>query len=329
MYNMSRYCFVLLAGLAAAAPVGAATWADSMFDELSKDFGSVPHGSMQTNNFRIVNNTKQPVSIASVRVSCGCTSASAARNYLNPGEETAVVAHMDTSRFYGVRSVTITVQFDRPAFEEVRLWVQANSRNDFSVSPDSLGFGEIKKSETPSLSTNVTFYGASTQVTEAKSESNYVQTTLTPVKNPDGQTSYQLTAKLRNDVPVGRWYTDVWLKTNNPDIPQIRVPVTVEVASALTVSPDAVSLGQVAVNAESERRVVVRGAKPFKITAVKGTDDGLTVQDSTEESKPVHVLTVKVKPAKAGDLNRSVRIETDLPDDGSVEFQVSAQVMQQ
>ena len=45
-------------------------------------------------------------------------SASAAKTYLNPGEETAVVAHMDTSRFFGVRSVTITVQLDRPTFAD-------------------------------------------------------------------------------------------------------------------------------------------------------------------------------------------------------------------
>ena len=50
---------------------------------------------------------------------------------------------------------------------------------------------------------------------------------------------------------------------------------------------------------------------------------------NTEESKPVHVLTVKVKPGKAGEWNRNVRVETDLPDDGVIEFQVSAQVTQQ
>jgi len=313
-----------------AAPVGAATWADAMFDELSKDFGSVPHGSLQTHNFRIVNNTKQPVNISNVSVSCGCTSASALKTYLNPGEETAVVARMDTSRFYGVRSVTVTVQFDRPAFEEVRLFVQANSRTDFAVSPDSLNFGEVKRSDTPSVSTTVTFYGSTTQVTEAKSESNYVQTSVATVRTADGGTGYQLTAKLRNDVPVGRWYTDIWLKTNSAEIPQIRVPVTVEITATLTVSPDAVTLGQVVVNAESERRVVIRGAKPFKITAVKGADDELTVRDNnTDEAKPVHVLTVKLKPAKVGELNRTIRIETDLPDDGAVEFQVSAQAAQQ
>jgi Protein of unknown function (DUF1573) len=326
---MSRYCFVLLAGLAAAAPAGAATWADSMFDELSKDFGSVPHGSLQTHSFRVVNNSKQPVSISNVHVSCGCTSASALKTNLNPGEETAVVARMDTSRFIGVRSVTIFVQFDRPAFEEVRLWVQANSRSDFNVSPDGLAFGEVKRSETPSVAATVTFYGTPTQITDVKSESNYVKAAVADVKNADGQTSYQLTAKLRGDVPVGRWYTDVWLKTNNPEIPQIRVPVTVEIESALSVSPDAVTLGQVAVNAESERRVIIRGAKPFKITAVKGADDELTVHDSTDESKPVHVLTVKLKPGKAGEVTRNVRVETDLPDDNTIEFQVSAQVSQQ
>lgn len=323
---MSRYCFVLLAGLAASALVGAAAGADSMFDELSKDFGSVPHGSIQTHNFRLVNNTKQPVSISSVRVSCGCTSASAAKTYLNPGEETAIVAHMDTSRFFGVRSVTIFVQFDRPGFEEARLTVQANSRTDFIVSPDGLSFGEVKKSETPTVSSTVTFYGSKTQITEAKSESNYVQATIKEVKGADGQASYQVSAKLRDDVPAGKWYTDVWLKTNNPEIPQIRVPLTVEIAAALSVSPDAVALGQVAVNGESERRVVIRGNKPFKITAVKGEDEQLTVRDSTEDSKTVHVLTVRLKPAKAGDVNRNLRIETDLPEDGTVEFQVSAQV---
>jgi hypothetical protein len=326
---MSRYCFVLLAGFVVAAPAGAATWADSMFDEMSKDFGSVPHGSLQTHNFRVVNNTKQPVHIASVGVSCGCTHAEALKTSLQPGEETAIVARMDTSRFFGVRSVTVTVQFDQPAFQEARLWVQANSRSDFSVSPDGLAFGEIKRSDTPSVSTTVTFYGSPTQITDVKSESNYVQTTITDVKTPGGQTAYQLTAKLRNDVPVGRWYTDIWLKTNNAEIPQIRVPVTVEIDSALSVSPDAVTLGQVALNGESERRVIIRGAAPFKITAVKGADDELSVSDSTEESKPVHVLTVKLKPAKIGDMTRNIRVETDLPDDGEIEFQVSAQVTRQ
>jgi Protein of unknown function (DUF1573) len=324
---MSRYCLVLVAGLAAAAPaVAGGTWADAMFDELSKDFGSVPRGPTLTHPFRVVNNTKSPVVISGIRVSCGCTSAVALKNTLQPGEETAVVAKMDTSRFIGVKSVTIYVQFSQPAFEEVRLWVQANARNDFALSSDTLALGQVKRGDTPSASTTVTFYGVQAQVTEAKGESNYIQTSVKPVKNEAGQTAYELTAKLRGDAPVGRWYTDVWLKTNSAEIPQIRVPLTVEIESALTVSPEAVTLGQVAVNGESERRIILRGAKPFKITEVKGADDQLVVRDSTEESKPVHVLTVKFKAGEPGNLSRKLKIITDLPEDGEVSVHVSAQV---
>src|SRR5947209_15447601 len=116
---MLRHSLVVLVGLWITLPASAAPWADGMFDELSKDFESVPRGPTLTHPFRLVNNTGRDVNITGIRVSCGCVSASVARGYLRPGEETALVAHMDTSRFSGVRTVTIYVQFDRPAYEEV------------------------------------------------------------------------------------------------------------------------------------------------------------------------------------------------------------------
>jgi hypothetical protein len=325
---MSRYSLVLGAGLFwAASPAFSATWADSMFDELSKDFGSVPRGPTLVHHFRIANNTKGPVSIASVRVSCGCVSASAMKNYLNPGEETAILARMDTTRFTGPKSVTIYVQFDRPAYEEVRLWVQANGRNDFAVAPDSLAFGSIKRTTSPTAAVTVTFYGSpDTQVTEVKGESNYIQPTVKTLPAGGGEASFEVSARLRPDTPIGKWYTDVWVKTNNPSIPQVRVPLTVEVESPLSVTPEAVNLGQVALNGEGERRVIVRGVKPFKITGVEGAGDQLAVRDNTEESKPIHVLTVKLKAARAGAVDRVVKVVTDLPEEGHIEFRVSAEV---
>jgi hypothetical protein len=324
---MLRYGLVLFAGLCAAAPAAAASWADGLFDELSKDFGSVPRGPTLVHPFRVVNKTSGPVRISGIRVSCGCTSATALRSYLNPGEETAVVARMDTSLFVGVRSVTIYVQFDRPAFEEVRLWVQANARYDFNVTPDSLAFGQVKRGAAPSAGVLITFYGhADARIVDVHSESNYIRPALQEVRRLDSEVTYQLSTALRADTPVGKWYTDVWLRTNNPALPQVRVPLTVEVESALSVTPEAVTLGQVHVKGESERRVLVRGTKPFKITRVQGTDDQLAVKDNTPEARAVHVLTVRLKGARAGELSRTLRILTDLPEDNQVDFQVSALV---
>jgi hypothetical protein len=221
--------------------------------------------------------------------------------------------------------VTIYVQFDRPGYDEVRLWVQANGRNDFNVAPESLAFGQVRRSATSEASVTVTFYGSNaSRILEVRSESNYVQPRFTEVRRQDSEVVYQLRARLRSDIPVGKWYTDLWLKTNHPGMPVVRVPLTVDVESALSVSPDAVTMGPIKVGGEADRRVIVRGVKPFKVLAVQGTDAELAVKESTTDARAVHVLTVKIKPGKAGDLHRTVRVQTDLDKEGVIEFQVNA-----
>jgi hypothetical protein len=327
---MLRYGLIVLAGLFLRAPTAlAGSWADAMFEELSKDFGSVARGPALAHPFRLTNNTGKPVHIWSVRVSCGCTTAFATKSDLEPGESTTIEAHMDTRRFLGVKNVTIYVQFDQPHWEEVRLWVQANSRDDISVTPEAFTLGQARRGTIPSGTITVTFLGnGQSAITQVERESNYIQTALKEVRRDADSVAYQLTATIRADVPVGKWYSDIWLQTNDPAMPRVRVPLTVEIESALSLSPSVVNLGQVKSGAEAQRKVIVRGTKPFRVTKVQGMDDQLSVKDSTSESKPVHVLTVTLKPAKTGDLSRKLRVITDLKEEGEVEFEAKAQVTQ-
>lgn len=326
---MFRYTLVLLAGLASVGSAPAASWADALFDELSKDFGSVPRGPALTHPFRLKNNTSAPVRIAGIQVSCNqCLSATAAKQELQPGEETQVVVRLDTQRFAGAKNLTIYVRFDRPQNEEVRLWVQANSRDDVSVNPDTLAFGHVKRASKPSASTTITFLGnVQTQIVEVNTESNYVQTVVKEKSRQGTEVSYELTATLRADAPVGKWYTDIWLKTNNATMPRVRVPLTVEIESALSVSPALVTLGPVKIGEAAERKVIVRGIKPFKITGITGTDGQVSVKDSTVDSKTLHVLTVTLKAEKPGELSRTFKVVTDLKEEGEIEFQARAQVV--
>jgi hypothetical protein len=329
MVTVIRASLAVLAILIASQTVQAANWADAMFDELSKDFGTVPRGPTLQHHFRIKNNTGQVVVISAVRVSCGCVSATALTNVLQPGESTAVLARMDTTRFVGVKNVTIFVTFARPNLEEVRLWVQANGRDDFLVSPDSLAFGVVKRGAGPERSVNLTFYGNNySQVTEVKTDSNYLQASVKEVSRQASQVDYQLNAKVRADTPAGRWYSDVWLTTNNPGIPKIRVPLTIEVESALTVSPDAVVIGPLKANEEGERKVIVRGTKPFKIVKTNAEEVGLAIKTNSEDAKTIHVLTVKAKGGdKIGDSVKKLKISTDLDEaEKEVELQVTTQV---
>ena len=326
--SMLRYSFVLITALWSAGFVSAGAGADSLFTELSKDFGSVPRGPTLTHNFHIVNNTKSDVNISNVRVSCGCTSTVLEKSYLKPGEETNLIARMDTNRFLGTRTVTIFVQFDQPRLEEVRLWVQANSRNDFAVKPDVLAFGTVKRGTAPTASADVVFYGSSTtKIVDVRGESNYMKPTFAEVKREGYEVVYRVSVTMSDKTPVGKWYSDIWVKTDNAAMAQIRVPMTVEIESSLHLSPDVVAVGQLKIGAESERRVILRGVKPFKITEFGGVDSEVSVHDSATEGKAVHVLSVKVKPGKAGDFSRTVKVKTDLDTDGTIELQINAVVM--
>jgi hypothetical protein len=325
---MYRYSLVLGAGLCLAAPVWAGSWADAMFTELSKDFGSVPRGPTVAHLFRLTNNTGRPVHISGVRVSCGCVNASALDTNLGPGQSTAIQAYMDTSRFYGTKAVTIYVSFDQPHREEVRLLVQANSRDDLLVAPQAFALGQARRGSVPSASVNVTFTGnGQWQITEVERESNYILIAVKELRRDVAEVSYQVTASVRTDTPVGKWYSDVWLKTNNPTLPKLRVPLMVEIEPVLSISPTTVNLGQIKPGTLEERKVIVRGTKPFRITKVEGTDDQLAVRDSTAENKAIHVLIVTLKPKKPGELDRTFKVLTDLTEEREVEFQAKAQVL--
>jgi hypothetical protein len=304
--------------------------AEGLFDELTYDFGSVPRGQEVMHPFRIVNNSKQPVRIASVRVSCGrCSSAQALKTYLQPGEETAIIAKMFTAHFpTPTKTITIFVLFDQPRFEEVRLWITANSRDDVSFSPDNIAFGTVKRGAEPESKVTISFTGITpTRITEVKSDSNYVRPSIKEIKRGGSETAFEISAKLRGDTPAGKWYTDIWVTTNNPGMTKLRVPVTVEVEAPLSVSPSTVSLGQVKAGTETDRKVIIRGVRPFRITGILGTNKQLQVRATSNESETVHVLTVTINPDEPGNLSQRIIVKTDMKTGSDIEFHAQAQVV--
>ncbi|MFN4259674.1 MAG: DUF1573 domain-containing protein [Gemmataceae bacterium] len=324
---MYRHVLVLGIGLCWACTAGAASWADSMFDHLTKDFGSVPRGPTLSHPFRLTNNTGQPVHIGGVRSSCGCVSPTVYKHFLAPGESTVILAAMDTRRFSGVKSVTIYVQIEQPKTEEVRLWVRANSRDDVSVMPDSLAFGTIRRTTSPTVEVTVTLLGSGHwKVENMQCDSNYVKLDIEELHRRDTDVAYRLRATLRPDAPVGKWYSDVWLKTNNPATPTIRVPLTVEIESTLTISPPVVMFGKIKAGGSAERRVILRGIRPFRITEINGADEAIEIQENGPGHKPVHVLTFALRPLKSGLIHRTFRIFTDLKDENHIDIQAKAEI---
>jgi Protein of unknown function (DUF1573) len=325
---MARLFLSAVIGLLVVMPAPAATWADSLFDNLTHDFGVVARGPTVSHSFRIANTTSQPVHISSIRVSCGCTSAGVRTADLAPGQSTDLIAQMDTHRFVGPKSVTIYVQFDRPQWEEVRLTVSANGRDDLALIPDSIAFGSIIRGSSPTKSATLTFHGAGTHLVSVQAESNYVQLAAKNIRRTEMELAYEITATLRPDTPIGNWYTDIWLTTNNPSGQRIRLPLSVDITPALQFSAPVLAFGPVKPGDKVEKRIIVRGPTPFRITSIGGTNETVTATISGDETpKPAHVIVVGIKSGNAGALTHTLKITTDLADDNTAELPITANVV--
>ena len=317
---MFRYTFVLLVGASILAPVGAADSLASLFDTQVHDFGNVPVGPMLHHAFTIKNTTNQELRIANLRVSCGCVTPSASTMVIAPGETGTVNAQMDSRRFVGAKSVIVFVLFSKPQVEEIRLEVKAFGRTDVALNPDSIAFGQMRRGTSPSVSTQVSMVG-NNRITEATSESGYVQISIKEPKRSDYGPHLRID---REDGPTFPSASGTRTFGSRPTTnTRIRVPVTVEVESMLTVAPGTLQFDTTKVGTPITKPIVVKGTQPFKIVEVKGGDGMFVAEESAKgEAKTAHILKVTFTPGKEGNVAKLLQIITDLKEEGKVTLPV-------
>jgi hypothetical protein len=326
---MRRFAFAMAGvligfGTASAGP-------SDLFTEKVKDFGITPKGPVLIHYFRFTNTTNQPLTLGQPRVSCGCTSAAVSKNQVAPGESAAVIAYMDTRRIPTTnvtKSVIVYVPFYGATQEEVSLRVQTVCRDDLMMAPDTLAFGLLRKGQGGKVSTKVTFTSdPDWKVTEATSTGGYVKVDHKLDSRSGSVVTYDITATLDKDCPVGNWTSDIYLKTSNPAVANLRIPVTVQIAPPVAASPDAVQFGDMAVGGNpAEKQVTLQSGTPFKILGVKGADEQLDVKIESQEAKATHIITLSAHPKNAGGFARRVEIVTDNKDQPNVVIPVVAKV---
>jgi len=321
------FALVLVTGMGAvsADPNSPESW----FPEKVKDFGTVPRGPMLVHYFRVTNPTSEPIQIGGARVSCGCVTAVVPNPVIPAGGSGVIYAQMDTRRFVGAKSVTVYVTLIKPVFQEVSMQVTAFAREDFMIHPDNLSFGQVARGQPATATARVSFYGdLNWQITEVTSESGLLKPSFKPVPGQNAnEVAFEVSAQLGPDAPAGKWFTDVWLKTTNPTAAKIRIPVNMEVVSALTATPTAVQFGGVFTGQKNEQRILLKGNAPFKILKVEGTDDAVQLTSPIgEEAKPVHVLTFTLDAKAAGAVDRKLKVVTDLASEREIVLPATGQV---
>ncbi|MBF9222374.1 DUF1573 domain-containing protein [Hymenobacter ruricola] len=79
------------------------------FETDNHDFGNVPEGTMATHEFKFKNTGNQPVVIANVQASCGCTTPDWTKTPVLPGKTGIIKAMYSSAGRPGVFNKTVTV----------------------------------------------------------------------------------------------------------------------------------------------------------------------------------------------------------------------------
>ncbi len=304
--------------IALGTRASAAKWAERMFkDCLSKDFGAVPLGTQLSHRFEITNIYPARMEITDLRVGCGCVTATVGERILQPGAGTTIDVTMDTRRFSGPRTESVRVSVGPDPVSTCVLNVSAVSQTNVVFNPDMINFGTVARGQASTETIDVEFNGTRDwkieEVVVAKGLP--LEVALGERVRRPGKVGYQIKVALKDDAPAGVIRDFLYLKTNQTDVPPVLVLVAATVQAPLRVTPGVVRLNTVTAGEPLTRPVVVRATKPFRVTAVEGLGDGVTLDDELGQA-PATTQRVAFRCVftTIGDFKREVKIKTDLPE---------------
>lgn len=320
--------------LISSGTVNAQSWADRMFNELSHNWGPVARGATVRYPFYMTNTLNEPINIAGLRPSCGCTSGASDKSIVQPGEQAVIEAQMDTTNFVGHKATILFVTLITASGQqaEVRLAVSSDIQSDIVLNPGTVDFGYLVAGQEATRTIRIDRVGSSEwRAVKMTSNVKGIDAKLAELARTSTGVSYELTVSLRKDAPEGVIRNDLFIHTNDPNNPAIPVLMTGQIAGALNVSPKTVNLGNLQAKSETpvQGKFVIKGSQPFVVTGVEGADEALELVVAETQPKTLHVLTIQIHPSKLGtpsEINRVLKVHTNLPGQPPAEVSVQAKL---
>ncbi len=280
----------------------------------------------------LVNRLAEPVTILSLRPSCGCTSGRASVSTVAPGQSAVIEAEMDTRNFVGLKSTILFVSLMTAGGREAeaRLAVSSNILSDIVLNPGALDFGVVGRGQAPTLTLTIDRLGApGWKFERLVSASKHLTGQLAETRRDGAGVAYTLSISLKPDAPAGPLRDELRLISNDPETPSIPVMVTAWVRGELTAAPSVLSMGPIHSAAGAQGRFVLHASRPFAITSIEGAGDGFSTSPPATTRQATHVVTVAYKPDEGttrGDLKRVFRVQTDLEGEPPLELTATLHV---
>jgi hypothetical protein len=288
------------------------------------DHGDVKGGPPLSHTFELTHRgAAGTLTITRVEAGCGCLRQHLTAGVLRPGEATKLTIEVNTltqpdgpNRWQAVVSYRLDVPGapgqppPPPQTGQLPLTIAATLSREVSVTPPQVAFsctGEASQT----LTITDRRRDKALKVVRVESSSPHLIAEVGPREGGPPKATTGITLKLSADAPPGHRDEAVVLLTDDPEYPELRVPVRVlkRVAGGVTAAPEEVAVRFAAGQAEVSTLVQLRTAdgKPVAVAGAESGHPGVAVKWSPGPG-PVATVRVTVSAGDSGTCRVRVRL---------------------
>ncbi len=298
------------------------------------DLGEVPQGVVKDVKFELRNEGSGPLTVKSVRPTCGCTVVDFDKE-IPAGGTGSVRAKLDTTGFKGAISKSVLVMTDDLSVPIVTLAIKAIVKPYIDVMPRALvRFNALQKekAEQKVVLVGTERSGAFT-VTGVKSESDALEVSYRALGDGEkiegrSDTQYEVVIRLVEDAPVGPISSVVKVMTTAPEAKVVEIKVFGVLRALLRVTPPELQFGAVeAVQAPGRNLIIVnnRLGTSVEITEAVIDDPAFTAEIMPIDKGKRYQVTVSIKrDASIGVKDAVLVLKTTDPDTPELRVPVRA-----
>jgi hypothetical protein len=254
------------AGLTQAPPKDAGPWIQ--FAEPEFDFGTVICGKVIKHDFIFTNVGSELLEIKDVKSTCGCTSAGAGSQKVDPGETGKIPIEFLTVHFSGPVTKTITLTINNPRQPPVLLQIKGTVWRPIDVVPPTAAFTGTLTSLSNAFVVVKILNQETNPLQLSPPESNHRAVMAELTTNQPGK-EYQLKVRLVPPLGLGNVFAQIKMKTSSTNMPEVTVPAWVVAQPAVTVIPTSITLPAGPLSQQQTQFVSIRSlwSDPISLSA--------------------------------------------------------------
>jgi hypothetical protein len=280
------------------------------------DFGQVSQGLKLSHDFIVKNSGNQDLIIRELNPSCGCTAAVLEDPILKPGMVTSVRVSFDTAGFTGSKIKTVRVYSNDPGNASLVLRVKADIIPEIFAEPSKVEIFNVRRLNKVSTMFLVkSVDGTEVPLKDIISKSDFI--IVSSEVNDKGEVEVDVSTS--PDMPPGKLRSRIVVRTTNPRVPVINVPVIIDVVRDIVIEPKSINFGYLSkgVNDPVSRKLVISRAEgtPEGVKALKASSSSKSISVNLEVAEDeTQQLIVSLLPGSEGVIRGYITLEISHPD---------------